>query len=172
MIKFVATPADNQEIYYIEQHLHADGRTLGKSGDQSGNNWGTEDSLTLFRAVSGNGDFGADANDEAKVIGSDDTPVISGMAKSDMHRILVVATSSQTTYVVRVVYGTGTMAAAISANQYSTFPYIKESASGRGAPANIQIGRKDAGTKIWIQVKNATNNATLDFLVQSHEYAY
>ena len=166
----IGSPSGLMDTYPIDRHHHAEARCLGKSGDQSGNNWGTEDSLTLFRAISGSAAYGADANDEAKVLGSDDTPVVTGKVKFDLHKILVVATSATTAYIVRLVWGTGTMAAAITAGQYSTFEYMKESAAGRGAPLPVQFGQRESGTKVWVQVKSGTNNATFDFLVELHEY--
>lgn len=71
------------EVVEIERHLHNRERWFGISGDQSGNDWAVEAGLNAFRAISGNGDFGSDANDEAKVLGTADTPAISGRTKHD-----------------------------------------------------------------------------------------
>jgi len=161
------------ETEIVEEHLHSRERWFGKSADQSGNNWGT-DNLTAYQAISGNGVYGADDNDEAKVLGSDDTPSISGMIYFDPHRITVVAVSSDTVYKIRTVYGTGTMAAAIAAEQFTEthiMTYTDKANKFGGAPFDIMMPRIDVGTKIWVQCKNATNNATVDFFIGIHEYA-
>lgn len=157
----------------ISEHLHGREHWFGKSADQSGNNWGTVAGLTAFQAISGNSDFGSDANDEAKVLGSDDTPVRTGKKKFDLHRIVVVDQSSTTQYVLRIVWGTGTMAAAISAGQYSLCVVIADSTLAllaSGAPFQLMMPQLAAQTKVWVQAKNGTNNATIDFLVGLHEY--
>ncbi len=160
------------ELEVVENHLHSREHWCGKSGDQSGNDWGA-DTLTPYRAISGNGVYGADASDEAKVIGSDDTPVVAGKTYYDLHRITVIAISSDTAYKLRLVWGTGTMAAAILANQMTEMMIITSTDKANkfgGAPFDIQTPRVAAGTKIWLQARNATNDATVDFFVGLHEY--
>ncbi len=160
------------ELEVVEAHLHSREHWCGKSGDQSGNNWGA-DTLTPYRAISGNGVYGADASDEAKVMGSDDTPFVTGKTYFDLHRITVIAISSDTVYKLRIVWGTGTMAAAISANQMTEVMIITSTDKANkfgGAPFEIQMPRLATKTKIWIQARNATDNATVDFFVGLHEY--
>ncbi len=161
------------ELDIVEVHLHSREHWCGKSGDQSGNDWGA-DTLTPYQAISGNDVYGADANDEAKVIGSDDTPFVVGNLYFDMHRITVVEISSDTVYKLRVVWGTGTMAAAILANQTTEMLLITSTDKANkfgGAPFAIQTLRVAVGTKIWIQAWNASDNATVDFFVGLHEYS-
>ena len=55
----------------------------------------------------------------AQVLGVDDTPVAAGMAKFDLHRLLIVDASVSTEYKLRIVWGIGTLAAAIIAEQCS-----------------------------------------------------
>ncbi len=154
-----------------DEHFMNRERWFGISGDQSGNDWALEAGLTAFQAISGNGVFGADGNDEAKIIGTDDTPVIAGKNFYMLHRLLVLTVSAATIYILRVVYGTGTMADAESAGQYSDVAYIRESGVGRGAPIELKMPMLRAGTdKVWIRAKNATDNATIDFLVGLHEH--
>jgi hypothetical protein len=156
----------------IERHFHNRERWFGKSADQSGTNWGT-DTLTPFRAISGSGVYGEDANDEAKVVGSTDTPIFLNSKYMDMHRILVVGVSVDTHYKLRIIYGTGTMSEAISALQY-TEVMVKFDATNpqqsAGIPIDIRVPRVSSGTKYWVQAKNATDNATIDFFAGGHEY--
>lgn len=161
------------QAYRSQQHIHSREYWYGKSGDQSGNDWGDETSLTPYRAISGNGDFGGDANDEAKVLGTDDTPIQTGGQRVDAHRILIVDVSVDTEYRLRVVWGTGTMADAITANQVSVVMVKFDSTNPQlsaGVPVDIRMPGFDNGSKVWIQAMNATNNATIDFYVGVHEY--
>jgi len=160
-------------IEAIEDHLHRRNRTFGKSSDQSGNNWATEDRLVPFQAISGNGVYGADADDEAKVFGTDDTPLITGENKFDPGMILLEDVSVDTTYILRLIWGSGTMADAITAGQYSTIPVMFDSTNPQlsaGIPFLIGIPQITVGMKLWIQAKNATDNATADFYLVAHGY--
>ena len=159
-------------VHEIEKHFHNRERWFGMSADQSGNNWAA-DNLTPYQAISGTGDYGSDADDEAKVIGTDDTPAISGMVKYDIHRLLIVDASSTTQYKLRIIYGSGTMNDAITAGQFSEVMVKEDPAlfGGSGQPFDILLPRANTGTdKIWIQCKNETNNATIDFFIGIHEY--
>lgn len=159
-------------VHEIEKHFHNRERWFGKLGVQTATDW-AENNLSPYRAISGNNDYGADANDEAKVIGTADTPVIAGMVKYDVHRLLVVASSSATIWKLRVVYGSGTMANAIAAGQYSTVMGRYDEAVGAspGDPLEIMIPRLASGVdQVWIQGWNGTDNATIDFFVGLHEY--
>lgn len=155
---------------YLDNHFHTLARWFGKSADQSGNNWATEGSLTPFQAISGNGAFGSDPNDEAKVIGSLDTPVRTGCVTFDPHQIAIVDASSTSVYVVRFVVGISDMATALAAGQYSDTYVMRESVTGRALSRDKRIIACPVGTKVWVQVKNATDNATLDFFLGIHEY--
>lgn len=162
------------ETEIIEHHFHRRNRSFGKSADQSGNNWATEDRLTPFTAISGNGVYGADANDEAKVFGSSDTPFITGHTYFDPGYLLVTDVSDDDVYIIRMIWGTGTMADAITAGQYSTIPFKFDSVNLNLSTADtlIPIGnqRLAVGTKVWIQIKSSTDNATLSFYMDAHGY--
>lgn len=158
----------NEETYETEHHLHNRERWFGKLGVQTATDWGDEASLTPYRAISGNNDFGSDPNDEAQVLGTDDTPATAGMTRFDAHRIVVEAASNANPYVLRVIYGSGTMAASESAGQYSD---IILTDARKGQPTSIIMPRRTCGTdKVWIRAKNGTDNATIDFFFGIHEY--
>lgn len=157
-----------QETYEIEHHLHNRERWFGKSADQSGNNWGTQASLTPYRAISGNNDFGQDGGDYAKVIGTDDTPAITGMAIFDAHRILITASSKSTDWILRIIYGASTMVAEEALGNYSD---VMVQEARKGAPIDIIMPRCACVTrKLWVRAKNVTDNATIDFFIGIHEY--
>ena len=166
------------ESYETEKHFHNRERWIGISGDQSGTDWSDSISdatmIPVFIAISGNDTYGADGDDEAKVIGTSDLPMIAGMVKCDVHNIYVTAASNTSIFWLRIVYGSGTMADAITAGQYSEFPVLADAAAG-GSVAVVtptMLPRITAGTdKVWIQAKNTTDNATISFYVGIHEYA-
>lgn len=161
------------ETEIIEIHIHSRERWFGKLAVQTATDW-AENNLSPYRAISGNNTYGSDANDEAQVLGTADTPIFVGSTRYDMHRIFVVAASSDTVYKLRFVYGSGTMADAITAGQYST-TMIKIDPAVQSSPSvahEIQLPRGTCGaTKVWVQAWNATDNATIDFFVGVHEYA-
>lgn len=156
----------------VERHLHNRERWFGKLAVQTATDW-ADNTLSPYRAISGNNTYGADANDEAQVIGTDDTPAIAGNVFYDLHRIMVVGASSSTVYKLRIVYGAGTMAAAVGAGQYSELVIMVDPSVAQ-VPHDvfsIIMPRLTCGSvKVWIQAWNATDNATIDFLVGLHEY--
>ena len=162
------------KVHEIEKHFHSAERWLGISANQAGNDWALEDTANVFRAISGNAVYGADTNDEAKVIGTDDGPYVTGMVKFDFHRIFISALSEDDIFTFRLVWGTDTMANAITAGQFSTIIVANNPAGSKagGYPVDVQMPRKTWGTdKIWVQCKCATDNATADFYIGVHEYA-
>ncbi len=161
-------------VHEIEKHFHSPETRLGVSGDQSGNDWALEDTLNVYQAKSGNAVYGADADDEALVIGTSDGPYKTSMVKFDLHKIFITDLSTNDPFAIRIVWGSGTMADAVTAKQFSHSMAINNPAASRasGQPIEVMMPRKTWGTdKIWIQVKCATDNATMDFFVFIHEYA-
>ena len=154
-------------VVEIKNHHHNLERWFGKTAGQTATDWGTAATLTPYVAISGAGVFGADADDEAQVLGTADTPVRAGMTRFDIHRIMVSAAGNANPFVLRVIQGTGTMAAAEAAGEY-TDVMITEARTG--GPIEIRDAPEASGTKVWIRAKNAANNATIDFFVGIHEY--
>ncbi len=161
-------------VHEIEKHFHSEERWLGKLGAQTATAW-ADDTLSPYQAISGNDTYGADADDEAQVLGTADTPTMGSNVKFDLHRLLVTSQSSTTAYKLRIVWGTGTMADAITAGQYTEVCVISNSALGLlagGSPVDVMMPRRTCGAdKLWIQAWNATDDATIDFLIGLHEYA-
>lgn len=157
------------EITEVEQHFHTRSRWFGKNGAQAANIWAA-DTLAPYRCISGNNTYGADANDEALVWGTANA-MISGQTRFDLDRIYVTASSVTTIYKVRFIYGTGTMADAIAAGQYTETITVVASASARLSKEDLRMPRLTVGTdKVWAQCWNATDNATIDFVVGIHGY--
>jgi hypothetical protein len=162
-------------VHEIEKHFHNTARWFGISASQAGTDWSLSVSAagmpTSFVAISGTNDYGADANDEALIWGTGDT--MGTDTKLDMHQIFITNSNSTTLWILRIAYGSGTLAAAVAAGTYSEIPVIADAAQGGSIDVILPIlmPRITIGTdKIWIQAKNATNNATISFLVGGHSY--
>ncbi|MCK5613957.1 hypothetical protein KAR91_69485 [Candidatus Pacearchaeota archaeon] len=158
-------------IEEIEKHFHNIERWRGKHATQAAAQW-ADDVLTPFQAISGADTYGADANDEAKVLGLDDTPIDSEV-RFDPSQILILDLSSDTVYKLRMVWGTGTMADAITAKQYTEKPVVNQTTGSKagGTPVMFRVPRLHSGIdKVWIQAWNATDNATVSFLIGQHPY--
>lgn len=160
-------------VEVIRTHNHSNERWLGISADQSGNDWAL-DTLTPFVAISGSNTYGGDADDEALILGTDDTPIEPNNVKFDLHRILIVAVEHGTPYKLRIVFGSGTMDQAVTAKTYTEVVVqfdVTNPQLSAGVPVEVQMPRCVSGTnKIWIQAWNATNDSEIDFLVGVHEY--
>jgi hypothetical protein len=159
------------KIEEIEKHFHNHEHWRGKLAVQTATAW-ADNTLAPFRAISGADDYGADTDDEAQVFGTDDTP-INGAVKFDPYRVLITELSTDTPWKLRMVYGTGTMADAIIAMQYSEVCLMNTTAGSKagGTPINFMMPRLNSGVdKVWMQAWNATDNATCDFLIGLHEY--
>lgn len=151
----------------IEKHFHSRARFWGAVAVPDETNAIDANVDTPFVAVSGNDDWGT----AIPICGTSDDPTGLSYAKFDPHLLLVVDTDHTTPYRFRLIYGTGTSAAAISANQWSEEMFL---ASGgpfdSGTPLAFQMPRVDVGTKLWAQVWNATNGSNVDFFWGEHPY--
>ena len=110
-----------KELDDIETHVHSDARWFGKSTDQTGNIWGA-DNLAPYQVITGPScAYSTAATSVAKVIGPADTPVQSGMVKFDLHRILIVAVSTDVHFKMRCIHGssTSTLNGQIAVGHYS-----------------------------------------------------
>lgn len=157
----------------IEKHFHNRERWRGMLAVQTATNWADDNVDTPYQVISGANTWGVDTDDEAQVFGTADTPIIAGTIKFDPFRISITNLSSDTPYKLRMIWGTGTMADAITAEQYSELiveNIVTGSKSG-GAPTDFRMPRLNSGVdKVWVQAWNETDNATCDFFVGIHEY--
>lgn len=148
------------EVENVEHHIHNREIWLGSGA--------TEDSLTAYQITSGNNTFGT----EVLLLDTGDTPIRTGRTKFDFHRIVVTDVSASTPYILRIICGTGTVAAAETAKQY-THALVVPTGVGAlvsGSPVEIMMPRLNAGTKVWAKTKNAVNSETISILIGLHEY--
>ena len=162
-------------VYDIDKTLHDRERWFGMSGDQSGNDW-ADTTLTVFRAVSGNGAWGTDLNDEAKILGDDDTPVLSGNIHFDLNRFHISDVSNDNDFKLRFLWeadNTNTLNGAITAGNYTEVMFRIDSVNPQqsgNAMIRIFMPDIDSGGRVWAQCTSATDNAWVDFFVGLHEH--
>lgn len=155
---------DIEDIVHItEEHFHNSDIWIGNNGGNP-----SEDELTPFTLVSGNNDFGA----AVAILGANDTPFRTGRLSFDIRKFGITRLESATAYYVRFIWGIGTSAEAIAAQQYTTDFTIRITAGtvAKGSPVEIEFPRIPVGTSLWAQCKNATNTDELDIVIGLHEY--
>lgn len=69
-----------------------------------------------------------------------------------------------------MAYGTGTYAAAISAEQYSTFMVNFQQTSGKQESLPIMMPRLPNGYKVWIACWSVTSAQYVDLFIGAHGY--
>ena len=154
-------------VHEIERHFHVRERWWGAVAVPDETNAIDANVDTPFVATSGNDDWGT----AIPICGTGDNPVLATDVKFDAHTVLVTDTDHATPYRFRVIYGTGTSAAAISAGQWSEGMFITSTGPfSTGLPADGRMPRVDVGVKLWVQVWNATNASTVSFFWGAHGY--
>ena len=157
-------------VMELERHFHSRERWFGISADQSGTDWALAGTLAPFVVTSGDNTWGA----AAKILGTSDTPAIAGSVKYDPHRFLVTTVSVATIWKLQFIYGTGSAADAITADQYTDVYTGYDSANPTTlprVPVDLHLDRLVcAADQLWCRGWNATNSATISIFVGIHEY--
>jgi hypothetical protein len=170
---------------YAEEHLHNKVRWYTKKTAQTETAWASPVDGNLanyFRCISGNATWGVDGthdptnppSDEAYLFGTSDTltELGTGLVYGDMDKILVIANSSTTFYLMRIIWGTGTMADAITAGQYTELVFLRGNADNNRKVYDFKMPKVGIDYKLWAQCANASDNATLDFILGVHAYNF
>ena len=160
-------------VHEIEKHFHNREIWFGEHGTRNGEvDCGARNVMTPFQVDAGNDTYGGTP---LCVIGTGDVPISAGYVKLDLHHIVVVdveATADLELHKVQIIWGSGTVVAAISADQVSDVaPFIPL----RGAAfsvMNVMMPRITIGTdKVWVRHwVDGTDTATMDFFIGFHEY--
>ena len=156
-------------VHEVERHFHSYERWLETAAVASGETH-VADVIGAgggaFQLDAGNDDWGA----WVQVLGSSDTPVISGSVKFDLHRIEIDTEERAGTYFIQFAFG-ATGAAALSAGEYTETIYTGPAGAQTGGPVMIQSRRITAGTKGWARTMfPGQNTATIDLYIGLHEY--
>lgn len=153
----------------VERHTHNRNRFWGAAGSPTETNAIDANVGRPFVAISGNDDWGT----AIPICGTSDAPVPSpDNDQFDADELLVVDTDHVTPYRIRLIWGTGTSADAITAGQWSETMFMATAGPfDTGVPVIIKMRRVDVGAKLWAQVWNATNLSEVDFYWGVHGYA-
>lgn len=160
------------EVDEIEQHNHNIERWWGAVAVPDETNAIEANVTRPFQATSGNDTWGT----AIPICGAADNPVLTGQDEFDAHRLIVCDLDDETDlWRVRIIWGTGTSAAAISADQWSEVPVIANAVPGNragGTPVDVRMPPVAIGTKLWAQSWNDTLNEVLQFQWGAHGYPY
>ena len=158
------------EVNEIERHVHNWERWMTEAAVAVGETHVADsinDNQASFQADGGNNDWGA----WIQILGSSDTPVIAGMPKFDLHRMLVVGHEhNNNLYLMQIAFG-ASGAAALAAGICTEVTLFTGGGNTEVGPIEFLNKRLDAGTKTWARVwAVGQNTGTLNFLFGLHEY--
>lgn len=161
-----------EEAEEIDHHFHNVERWWGATGAPDETNAIDANVNRPFVVASGNNDWGT----AIPIKGTADNPVLGTMTTFDAHRILVTDLDDDTTpWRLRLIWGTGTSGAAITAGQWSEVMVVTNAVPGNragGAPADIRMPPVALAMKLWAQAWNDTNLEELSFFWGAHGYPY
>lgn len=167
-----AVAAIQDTVDEIDQHFHNVERWWGSNGSPSETNAIAATVTAHFQATSGNDTWGT----AIPICGTADNPVLPTQTEFDAHRIQIIDLDDQTDlWRLRIIWGTGTSAAAIVANQWTEVPVISNAIPGNragGVPVDVRMPPIAIGTKLWAQSWNDTNGEVLQFQWSPHGYPY
>lgn len=154
----------------IDTEPHAPERFCGLNSSPSFPTTAADfNTMTPYQATSGNDDWGAWLH----IIGSTDTPVISGKDTYDIHEVEISSVSTAAFTRMQIGWDATTTTAILSNNTYTEVVYQP---SGVGinisaAPIGIRMPDLDVGVLMFVRVwMDGQNAATVDFFVGTHEF--
>ena len=163
------TPVDT----HICESLNKRVRWYGKLNPQTATNWCDGATLNPFVAVSGINTWGAGE----QMFGTLDVlaELGTGFLARGLNVFLPVENTSNTVSRLRFVWGTGTLADAVIANQYTELMYLKVSTNAVFTPRNtwgpvIPFFIATLPVKVWAQHWNLTNATTISFFLGVNGY--
>jgi hypothetical protein len=135
----------------IEHHFHNTERWYGKLVAGNEINMLDSGSLNVFQANCGNNDWGT----AICVKGTADVPN-PGTVEFDCRMIQIVATQRTGVHLIRLAWG-NTYADAITAGDFTEVVINPTSTGGRSSPIEVRTKELPVNTKLWVNVKGATN---------------
>ncbi len=156
----------------LQRHNHNRDRWLGEHGVRNLEiDCGATGTVAPFQNTAGNDTWSVTP---LCLIGTGDGPFVTGMTRFDVHRIHImdVAVGADLKlHYVRFVYGTGTVADAITAEQFTEICFSPERAAV-STVIELRMPRLTYGTdKVWVtHWVDGDNVPTIDFRLGVHEY--
>jgi hypothetical protein len=157
-----------EETVEIEKHLHTNERWFGIAVTPSLPTHVADNILTAvspFQIDAGNDTWGT----WVQILGSNDTPMQSGMTKWDLDELQMTGNEKNADYFIQIGFG------ASGADAISNETYTEKVLTFDGINTekffNIKSRRHNAGSLVWARCKcPGQNTATLDFYFGLHEY--
>ncbi len=163
--------ATYEEAYNLNKHFHNYHRIISKNTVQTSTVKADTTAGKFYPYVltaAADSTFGA----AVQVLGTDDTPVQTGMKWFDLHDGFVIAANSNSPYVLRILAGSSA-AVALAAGDYSdTWIFGDDSNPNKASPVEFSLGMKRfaVGSLVWAQISNAAGAQTLSVVFSLHEY--
>jgi hypothetical protein len=160
-------------VHEIEKHFHSREIWFGEHSLRDAEvDCGERDTMTPFQTDAGNDTWSVTP---LCIIGTGDVPISTAYVKLDLHHVVVVdveATADLDLHKVQLIWGSGTVANAISADQISDIPPFIPERGAAFSVMDVMMPRITIGTdKVWVRHwVDGTNTATMDFFVGFHEY--
>lgn len=158
------------KVHAVENHHHSRERWWGALAGPTETNAIEANVTRPFAATSGNDTWGA----AIPILGTADDPTDGIGIQFDLHRLFITDLDNETdAWRLRIIQGTGTSAAAISAGQWTEVMLQSNAVPGNragGTPVEIQTNRQDVGIRCWAQVWNDSVGEVLSFFYGVHGY--
>lgn len=156
-------------IHEIETHLHSVERWVGVAASPSGETHVADAigaGISSFQLDAGNNTWGS----WVQLLGSGDTPILTGRQKFDPHQLLITAIEHiNTVYIIQVGYGES--ASIVTDDTFTEITAQLTATAPRGLPLDMQSDRIDSGTKVWARcLAMGQNTGTINFYLGLHEY--
>ena len=161
----VDNPDSMKRIWNISQRCCGHIHWRGLNAAPTATVW-WDNLLTPFTAISGNNEYGADANDEAN------TPIHADSTHFTLKHMVIHTHSTTTAWKIQFVYGTGTMQEGIAAHQISSMMTVASAGQPHaqtGSAHPVELPWLPVTTKVWARFCNATNDATITFTISVDE---
>ncbi len=154
-------------INEVERHFHNRERWWGALAAPDETNAIEANVNRPFSADSGANTWGT----AISILGTADDPTPGdGDTRFDARELLIVDTQHASAYRLRIIWGTGTSADAITAGQWTEEMFFGTLGAPSGMAVEHRIRRILIGWKMWVQVWNVNNNSTVDFYWGPHGY--
>lgn len=164
----------NQHILEIELHHHNFERWFELAGTPGANHFavriGDADGAGAFQVDAGDSTAAPTWGAWVQILGSDDTPQLTGATHYDLHRIEISATERSAPYFIQIGFG-ATGAAALTAGTYTELVFAPSGIVGEQSTISLFSKRIAVDTNAWARcLCPGQNTGTLDFYFGLHEY--
>jgi len=162
-----------KDVYETERHFHTNEVWFGLAGTPSGETHRADrliDKPEPFQLDAENNDYGS----WVQILGSTDTPFVSGNTRYDLHQLIVASHERNNIFHnVQICFGeSAELAANLTSGNYTEAPFVTPSApGGQNEPIDFKDKRDVSLVKAWARVwSKGQNTGTVDLYFGLHEY--